>query len=214
MIIAIDGTGASGKGTIAKLIAEKYKFYHFDTGLLYRFVAMKCLNLAINLEDDIKVAKVATNIKEKDFFNCNKKDLISEQIGKAASIIARKLPLRQELLIMQRAIVKSASLQYQGVVVDGRDIGTVVFPNANKKIFITASLSIRASRRLKQLQASGFNGIHEDVVYDLKTRDQRDANRDVAPMRIAEDAFFLDTTDIDVDVALEKVIEIIDEAVS
>lgn len=208
LVIAVDGPAASGKGTLAKKIAEYFDLAHLDTGKLYRFVGYKLLEQGINPENikegkNLEFAtKAARNIKLQDLTSTN---LSSEDIGKAASIVSAIPEIRKALLDFQRKIAKSS----KGAVLDGRDIGTVICPDADYKFFITANIEARAKRRYKELQNKGSAVIYTSVLKDLEERDERDLRRKISPLVPAEGAIYIDTTNLDVDTVFEKVISLI-----
>ena len=202
MLIAIDGPAASGKGTVARKIAQHYKLDYFDTGTLYRAVGFKVLQLGKNLNDKQDCIQIAKNITYEDTLKSN---LGSEDIGRAASIVAAIEEVRVQLMQFQREF----SLSPKGAILDGRDIGTVICPNADFKFFITADIEARANRRFKQLQNTDKSVKYDDILNDLIKRDERDSNRDVAPLVQADDSVFIDTTSITSDEVVSKIIEII-----
>jgi cytidylate kinase len=196
VIIAIDGPAAAGKGTLARRIAEALGFHHLDTGLLYRAVGVR------HEKERIDPAKAAQTLTPEDL---KRPDLRGEAAGQAASKVAAIPEVRAALLDFQR---RFASLP-PGAVLDGRDIGTVICPDAEVKLFVTASVEKRAERRVKELLAKGESVIAERVLQDLKDRDARDSARDVAPMATAPDAILLDTSDLDADAAFEAALSLI-----
>ncbi len=198
--VAIDGPAAAGKGTISKAIAKQFGFAHLDTGALYRAVAAKMLEDEEDLEDAGAAARVARFLTEEDMSHA---DLRSERAGSGASRIAGVPAVRRALLEFQRAF----SHRKGGAVLDGRDIGTVVRPDANVKIYVTASPEARAARRAAEL---GTNAA--EVLQQLKERDTRDSERAAAPMKPAADAYLLDTTDLSIDAAVAEAAARIDEA--
>ena len=196
MIIAIDGPAAAGKGTLAKRIAEALGFHHLDTGLLYRAVGVRCE------QEGISPAEAAQSLLPDDL---KRPDLRGEAAGQAASKVAAIPEVRAALVAFQRRFAR----QPPGAVLDGRDIGTVICPDAEVKLFVTASVEKRAERRVKELIAKGESVIAERVLQDLKDRDARDSARDVAPMASASDAILLDTSDMDADTAFLTALSII-----
>ncbi len=196
MIVAIDGPAAAGKGTLAKRIAEALGFHHLDTGLLYRAVGAR------SEKEGITPARAAETLKPEDL---KRSDLRGEAAGQAASKVAAIPEVRAALLDFQRRFARQAP----GAVLDGRDIGTVICPDAEVKLFVTASVEKRAERRVKELLAKGESVIAERVLQDLKDRDARDSARDVAPMATATDAILLDTSDLDADAAFEAALALI-----
>lgn len=192
--VAIDGPAAAGKGTIARKICEEFGFAHLDTGLLYRAVGAKMLA-------GIKPIDAAQALVAEELAG----DLRSADVAQAASKVAAIPEVRQALFDFQRAFAARAG----GAVLDGRDIGTVICPEAQVKLFVTASPEVRAARRLVELLNSGAQTDYDRVLADVKERDHRDASRPDAPMRPAEDAVVLDTSNLSVDDALGRAIEII-----
>jgi cytidylate kinase len=205
MIIAIDGPAASGKGTLGKRIAAHYGLAHLDTGKLYRAVARDTLALG-NSPGDASAALIAA--KALDIKTLGDPYLMDGRLGEAASIVASHPDVRQALLAYQRDFAR----RKPGAVLDGRDIGTVICPDADVKLFVTATPEERARRRYRELQAAG-NGISEaEVLADIRRRDDRDKNRAAAPLVQAEDAVLLDTTNLDIDAAFKAAIDLVDAA--
>jgi CMP/dCMP kinase len=203
MIIAIDGPAASGKGTLARRLAARYGLRHLDTGLIYRAVAHAMLAGACPL-DDVEAAVHAA--KTLDPAGFNEAALKRHAVGEAASHISAIPQVRAALLAFQREFGRSPP----GAVVDGRDIGTVVFPDAEAKIFVTASPEIRATRRAAELKAAGEAIAYADVLADIRRRDERDSTRAAAPLRRAHDAHLLDTTQLDIDAAFRAAVDIVE----
>ena len=199
MIIAIDGPAASGKGTLARSLALKLSFSYLDTGKLYRKVALcvKGSGGSLDSESDCLAA-----IKKIDSSKYLDKDLYLEEIGLAASKLASLAIVRQELLEYQRFFSKNPGKGYFGAILDGRDIGTVVCPAADKKIFVTADFKVRVKRRLKELKDKGENVIEVQLYADMLDRDKRDREREISPLIPAKDAWILDTTLLDAKQAL------------
>ncbi len=202
MIIAIDGPAASGKGTLAKRIAEHLGYACLDTGLLYRAVARDVLARGQSLEDEAFAAQAARML---DTATLDDPDLRSPGAGDAASVVAKFPAVRQALLALQRAF----AAQHPGAVLDGRDIGTVVCPDADIKIFVTADLAVRAQRRFEELRRRGDPVTLEAVTEVLRLRDERDQSRADAPMRAATDADLLDTTEMDIEAAFDAAVGLI-----
>lgn len=203
MIITVDGPAASGKGTLARLLARHYGLAHLDTGLLYRAVAVKVLQ-AGERPDNVAVAVAAARRLDPDAFSGE--NLRSATAEEAASVVAAIPGVRQAILCLQRRF----AAQPRGAVLDGRDIGTVVCPDADVKLFITASPEVRARRRHAELAASGLDVSYDEVLAALKARDGRDTSRTVAPLRAASDAHLLDTSDLDIETAFRAAVAIID----
>ena len=202
-VVAIDGTAASGKGTLGKKIAEHFDFHYLDTGILYRVVAY---NLKNNSDfSKISKQKVQNSLKLLNNKNFNITNLRNEQITLRASEISKNKIVRDNLLLYQRSFAS----QNGGAVLDGRDIGTVVCPDADVKIFIDADVKIRAKRRYDQLVKNNKDLNLKNILDDLSKRDNLDKNREFSPMVPAKDAFFLDTSNLTVEEALKKIIVII-----
>ncbi len=195
MIIAIDGSAASGKGTLAKAVAKHLKYDHLDTGALYRALALSLINTGQNTEnfDKSQIVKIARNL---DLALTQSPLIRSEEVAGLASRVAAIGPVRTQLLALQRHFAESAS-EGRGAVLDGRDIGTIVMPDADIKFFVDARIEVRALRRTKELLQSGQSAMFRDVLADMQARDDRDRNRSVAPLRAADDAITIDTSDID-----------------
>lgn len=201
MIIAIDGPAGAGKGTLAQHLSQIYSLDHLDTGLLYRAVAFKLLEKGEKLEDKKTAIRAALLLKKEDL---NNPSLRNETIGNAASKIAVFPEVREALLVFQRNFAKHPSRGKQGVILDGRDIGLVVLPDAPCKIFVTASPMVRADRRLKELHLKKTYSTFESILEDIKERDTRDEMREISPLRPAKDAFILDTSELGIDDVIEK----------
>ncbi|MBO0346514.1 (d)CMP kinase [Roseibium limicola] len=207
MIIAIDGPAASGKGTLARRLAAYYKLNHLDTGLTYRAVAAALLAKGLPLGDEGVAIDVARNL---DLAKMDKSALAAHEIGEAASRVAVLGGLREELVRLQQSFGNKAP----GAVLDGRDIGTVVCPDAKVKLFVTATSEARAKRRTNEMLSKGQEAEFESVLDDLKRRDARDSSRSVAPMKQADDAHLLDTTEMDIETAFQAAVDIIDRALA
>ena len=199
MIIAIDGPAASGKGTIAKRLAKHYGLPHLDTGLIYRAVAQAVLDAGHKLDDRASVTAAALKLDPAGF---DETELKRHSVGEAASIVAAIPDVRAALFNFQQEFAAAPN----GAVLDGRDIGTVICPQADVKIFVTASPQERARRRTLELEVQGQNVRAADILADILRRDERDQSRSVAPLRPAADAFVLDTTDLDIDAAVAAAI--------
>jgi len=207
LLIAIDGPAASGKGTLAQLLATHFGLRHLDTGLTYRAVADALLSDGADLNDeDAAIAAAATL----DFSRLHAERLSAHAIGEAASRVAIMPRLRRALVEKQRAF----ALQRPGAVLDGRDIGTVVLPDAAAKLFVTASPQTRARRRVLEMAERGTQIREADVLADLKRRDARDAGRTDSPLRPAPDAFLLDTTALDIEAAYRAAVDFIGRAIA
>ena len=202
MIIAIDGPAASGKGTLAKRIAERFGLDHLDSGLLYRAVARDVQARGQALEDTQAATAAARAL---DPATLGDPSLRSPGAGEAASVVARFPPVRAALLQFQREFARRP----RGSVLDGRDIGTVVCPDADVKIYVTATPEVRARRRYLEMQSRGETATYEGVLADIHRRDARDAGRDASPMRAAGDAFLLDTSSLDIEAAFDTAVGVI-----
>jgi CMP/dCMP kinase len=196
MMIAIDGPAASGKGTLARRLAAHYGLPHLDTGLLYRAVALSLLNQELPLDHETHAQQAAQSL---DIRMLSDPRLREARMGEAASIVAAIPQVRVALLAFQRSFAQKP----EGAVLDGRDIGTAVCPDAHFKLFITASAEERARRRYLELHARGEPVVYEDILKAIKQRDARDAGRTNAPLSVAPDAYLLDTTSFDADQAFE-----------
>jgi cytidylate kinase len=208
-VITIDGPTASGKGTVAHKVADHLGFHLLDSGALYRLTALQAIRRDTSLTDEHALAKLAEHMHisftgEAVFLsNENVTDAIrQEEVGNTASKIAAFPGVRQALFALQLGFRKTP-----GLVADGRDMGTVIFPNAPMKVFLTASVAARAERRYKQLIAKGFSANMEDLLMDLKARDDRDTHRAIAPLVPAEGAHVLDTSFMTVDEAVTQVLQ-------
>jgi cytidylate kinase len=203
VIIAIDGPAASGKGTLGKKLAAHYGLRHLDTGLLYRAVAQAVLDAGCALDD---VAAAVAAAKALDPARFNEAALKGPKVGEAASVVSAIPAVREALLAFQRDFAASPP----GAVLDGRDIGTVICPDADVKIFVTASPEVRAGRRAREYAASGQPADEAAVLADIRSRDERDQNRAAAPLRQAPDAHLLDTTDMDISTVIRAAIDIVE----
>jgi cytidylate kinase len=202
MIIAVDGPAASGKGTIAKALARHYGLPHLDTGLLYRAVGVEVVRAGGD-PDDATDALRACHFPDGLLAD---PELKTEAAGTAASLVSIHLQVREALLERQRAF----AAQPGGAVLDGRDIGTVIAPHADAKLFVTASPRVRAERRYRELQAMGKPAGFDDVLADVVARDQRDMARSAAPLKQADDADLLDTSDLSIDAAVQRAIALVE----
>jgi cytidylate kinase len=199
-VIAVDGPTASGKGTLARCIAAALDFAHLDTGTLYRAVAAKLLEAGESPDDADAATRAAEVLVAEDL---DRADLRQESVSQAASRVARLSPVRAALLEFQRRFAHRPPGGKGGAVLDGRDIGTVVCPDAEVKLFITASAEVRAMRRHRELLDRGEGSIYARVLQDLEERDARDSGRAVAPLKAAPDAVVIDTSEMDIDTAVE-----------
>jgi cytidylate kinase len=199
MIIAVDGPAAAGKGTIARALAQHFSYHHLDTGTLYRRVGLELLKSDGDIHDSTVATAIARNLHAYAWFDY---ELRTEAVGAAASIVAGIPDVRAALLDFQRNFAG----QKPGAVLDGRDIGTVVCPNADVKLFVTASPEVRARRRQAELQASGADVNFEAVLQDILQRDERDRSRAVAPLACAADAVIIDTSKMTAEEAIAAAI--------
>lgn len=215
MIITIDGPAAAGKGTLANTLAEKYFLAYFDTGMVYRAVGLDMLLKGLDFNDELQAEKIA---KELTFSNMmalsNNPDFRSNKGGVAASIVSAHPKVRAALLKMQQDFSKKPvfadGTPANGAIYDGRDTGTVVCPDADVKIFITADTKVRAMRRFKEFQAKNMDTPYEQVLSDMISRDDRDSNRATAPLKPAEDAVIMDTSELSIEEVIKKACQIID----
>lgn len=203
MIIAIDGPAAAGKGTLARQIADHYRFYYLDTGSLYRGVGLAVIRAGGDPANETDAVKAARNLKQDALAD---DDLRTAQAGQTASIVAQIPAVRAEILQFQRRFAQKTP----GTVLDGRDIGTVVCPEADVKLFVTASDEERARRRYAELVARNEAADYDKVLADLRERDKRDSERAIAPLKPAKDAHLLDTSKLDIEAAFRAAIDIID----
>lgn len=204
-VIAIDGPAASGKGTLARRLAEALDFAHLDTGKLYRAVGRDVLDAGADLGDPAAAERAALAL---DLTTLADPRLSDDEIGQAASKVAAIPAVRQALLDHQRRFAGAPPGGRAGAVLDGRDIGTVICPDAEVKLFVDADVEIRARRRWNELRERGESVIYAAVLQEMKERDARDATRDVSPMAPAADASRVDTTDLDADAAYAVVLRI------
>ena len=199
-IITIDGTAAAGKGTLAKKISRLYNFAHLESGLLYRALAYQMIKTGAKPEDKL-IMESAKSIKFSDLKNPKLRD---DEVAKTASIVAKNPKVRKLLVVFQRNFGTNPPKNAKGSVIDGMDIGTIVFPNTPYKIFITANLEKRAMRRHKELQGRGIRSIYGDVLKDLKMRDMRDKKRKIAPLKMAKEAYLIDSSDMLIEDVFKK----------
>ncbi|HET9812328.1 MAG TPA: d(CMP) kinase [Sphingomicrobium sp.] len=206
LVIAVDGPAASGKGTIARALARHFKLPHMDTGLLYRAVALNLWRWGGDPGNEFEALR-ACDVMSIDPAD---EELRSEPVSKIASLISAYPSVRAALLERQQEFAG----QPGGAVLDGRDIGTVIAPHADLKLFVTASPEIRAARRRKELEKRGMHAGFVDVLADIRARDDRDSHREAAPLKQADDAIRLDTSDLDVEQAIAEAIRLAEERLS
>lgn len=215
MIVAVDGPAGSGKGTVTKKIEEKLGFLNLDTGATYRCVALQTLREGIKLEDKEKIVKIANeiNIKidnkgEKDVILLNGEDVSKEirtkEVTSIVSQVSSIIPVREKMVEVQRKLAHG-----KNVIVEGRDIGTVVFPNADIKIYLDASEEIRAKRRYEENKQNGIDTTYEEVLENVKMRDYNDMHKKVGALKKADDAIVIDSSNLTIDEVTEKIEDII-----
>lgn len=215
-VVAIDGPAGSGKGTITKLIGEKLGLVYIDTGATFRCVALNMIQENINIEEEDRIKELLEKIKiemqadGKIFLNGEDvtERIRENDVNNLVSPISVLKIVRDKLLQIQRNIAKG-----NNVIMEGRDIGTVVFPNANVKIYLDASPEERAKRRMKQNQEKGIETSYEEVLKNIIDRDERDSNREIAPLKQADDAIYIDSSNMTIEEVTNKVIEIINDKI-
>src|SRR4051794_30555817 len=203
MIIAIDGPAASGKGTLGKRLAQHYGYRHLDTGVIYRAVAKMLLDQGFDLTDEARAVAAAKALNPETFGDA---ELKSHRIGDAASVVAAIPTVREALVSFQREFAADPP----GAVLDGRDIGTMICPNADVKIFVVADPKVRARRRTMEAKARGEEADEAAVLADIIQRDERDKNRAIAPLKPAADAYLLDNSQLDIEGGVRAAIDIIE----
>ena len=201
--IAVDGPAASGKGTIARALAQHYGLPHMDTGLLYRAVALNLWRWGGDPSSEFEALRACDMLS----IDPDDPELRSEPVSKIASAVSAYPAVRAALLERQQEFARQAG----GAVLDGRDIGTVIIPEARVKLYVTATPEARAERRMKELQHRGMPAHFDDVLADIRARDERDTTREVAPLKQAPDAILLDTSALDVDRAITEAIRLVEE---
>lgn len=203
VVIAVDGPAASGKGTIARALAKHFGLPHMDTGLLYRAVALNLWRWGGDPGNEFEALRACHELN----LNPDDPELRSEPVSKIASVISAYPPIRAALLKRQQDFAGREG----GAVLDGRDIGTVIAPDAEVKLFVTASPEVRAKRRLKELEGRGMTAHLDDVLADIRARDERDSSRSAAPLHPASDAIILDTSELDVEQSIAEAIRLAGE---
>jgi len=212
MIIAVDGPAASGKGTLARRLAQRYHLAYLDTGSLYRAVALAVMRAGAQPSDPQAALKAA---RELDLDAINDAAIRTDDVAKGASIVAAMEPVRLAIKELQRNFATNPPPGFAGAVLDGRDIGTVICPDADAKIFVDAAVKVRARRRyleLKSRSAGGACPSEEEVLADLMARDARDRGRRVSPLKPAEDALLLDTSNLSIEGAFEAACDLVDQS--
>ena len=211
MIIAIDGSAGSGKGSLAKNLSKELKLNHLDTGVLFRIIACQAIDLEIDNEDE-RLTELSKNLTIQNVEKIKvikKEKLKSEKISQRSSEIALNASVRNELIIFQKKYANYDKSNYNGIILDGRDIGTVVFPKADYKFFLDADIEIRAERRTQELIHLNYRVIYQDILSELKLRDERDINRSIGPLLKAKDAFLIDTGHKSENLVLQEALEFI-----
>ena len=203
LVIAVDGPAASGKGTIARALAAHFGLPHMDTGLLYRAVALNLWRWGGDPGNEFEALRASGDLG----FDPDDAELRSEPVSKIASRVSAYPSVRTALLERQQEFAG----QPGGAVLDGRDIGTVIAPDADVKLFVTASPEVRAQRRVRELMGRGMPAHYEDVLIDIRARDERDSGRETAPLIQADDVILLDTSELDVDAAIARAIQLVEE---
>jgi cytidylate kinase len=203
LLIAVDGPAASGKGTIARALAAHFDLPHMDTGMLYRAVAVSLNRFGGDPGNEFEAVRAVAGLAQ---VAGDDPELRSEFAGSVASRISAYPGVRAALLERQRDFAGQA----KGAVLDGRDVGTVIAPHATAKLFVTASVEVRARRRLAELERRGAAAHYDDVLIDIRARDERDAGRAAAPLRQADDAELLDTSEMGIDAAIARAIELVE----
>ncbi|MGQ4275801.1 (d)CMP kinase [Pseudidiomarina sp. E22-M8] len=213
-VITIDGPGGAGKGTVSRILADQLGWHLLDSGAIYRVLALAALHHDFAPDDEESLVALASNLDVK-FEVANEKELThiilegedvtisirNEAVGNMASKIAALPRVREALLRRQRAF-----LELPGLIADGRDMGTIVFPSAAAKVFLTASAEERADRRYKQLLEKGFTAKIDQLIAEIQERDERDMNRSVAPLKAAEDSLYIDSTDLSIDQVVDQIL--------
>ncbi len=214
IVIAIDGPSSAGKGTVAKIVAQKLGFSYLDTGAMYRCVALTLKNNEVDINDDTKISEILNNTKIRLSSDNNKslkvelngkdvsKEIRTPEISRLSSDIATKISVRSFLTKLQREFAQNSN-----IVAEGRDMGTQVFPDANVKFFIDASVEVRTNRRYLQLQQAGIKTDIENLRKDIQNRDYQDKNREIAPLHPAINAVIIDTTNLEIDQVVDIILK-------
>ena len=215
MIITIDGPAAAGKGTISAYLSEKYRLAYFDTGMVYRAVGLQMVLTGMDLQNREAALKIAQNLTFPQMMELAiHPDFRSDIGGQAASIVSAYPEVRTALLNMQKNFALNPTFAdgkpANGVVYDGRDTGTVICPNADLKLFVTATTEVRAERRYKEFLQKGIAASYQKVLADMIARDERDSNRSSAPLKPAEDAVIIDTSKMDIDTVLAYIVPLVE----
>jgi len=218
MIITIDGPAAAGKGTISAYLSQKYKLAYFDTGMVYRAVGLQMVSDNKDVSNETEAEKVALALTFPKMIELSKhKDFRSDIGGQAASVVSAHPKVRAALLKMQQNFALNPTFAdgtpADGVVYDGRDTGTVICPNAELKLFITASTEVRAHRRYKEFCEKGIETTYDKVLQDMIARDKRDSSRATAPLKPADDALIIDTSDLNIDEVLQRIIPLVEQKI-
>lgn len=216
LIVAIDGPAGSGKGTITQKVGEKLGLINIDTGAMFRCVTLNIIQEKVSLDEEEKIKeileKIEIDLKEKEEVFLNGRDVSKtireEEVTKMVSPVSVIPMVREKMLTLQRQMAEG-----KNIIMEGRDIGTVVFPNADVKIYLDASPEERARRRVKQNQEKGIKSSYGEVLRNIMDRDQRDLNREIAPLKQAEDAIYIDSSNMTIDEVVDKIVEIIQEKV-
>lgn len=207
-VVAIDGPAASGKGTLARRLARHFSLAHLDTGRLYRATALLILDDGADPADPLAAERAARRVAPRVLAD---RRLDGETVGAAASVVAAIPEVRQALIAFQRDFAAHPPPPARGAVLDGRDIGSIVYPAANVKLFVTAAAPVRARRRVEELRQAGAPAIYDIVLQDLIKRDARDSERRVAPLAVPPDAVIIDTTALDADAVFDRAARLIEE---
>ena len=205
-IIAIDGPASVGKSTLAKELSKKFKAPVLFSGKLYRALALEIIKRKINLNNNEKILKCITNI---DLDNLNSTELYSSEVDNLSSIISAKKEVRNKLITFQRSFPKKYGNNIEFVIIEGRDIGTIIFPKASHKIFLWAASKVRAKRRYEQLRKNGKNVSYSKIFSEINVRDRKDMSRKIAPLMPAANSVLLDTSYIDIEQAFNAIKKII-----